>query len=153
MIFIDQPTIDLVSKGWGFEKIIVNSEKYCGKLLYMVKDKKCSLHYHRMKDETFYVHSGKIIVYYSDNLVGINNTIKQVDPEMLSAILYNNDNIKWPGPSSKPEGLKRLVLRKGDNFYVPAMRIHQMLALEDAELYEFSTQHFDNDSLRIIKGD
>jgi hypothetical protein len=28
-----------------------------------------------------------------------------------------------------------------------------MIALEDTELFEFSTQHFDEDSIRIIKGD
>jgi len=28
-----------------------------------------------------------------------------------------------------------------------------MIALEDSELFEFSTQHFDEDSYRIIKGD
>jgi hypothetical protein len=31
--------------------------------------------------------------------------------------------------------------------------VHQMVALEDAELFEFSTQHFDSDSHRIAKGD
>jgi hypothetical protein len=31
--------------------------------------------------------------------------------------------------------------------------VHQMQALEDAELYEFSTEHFDSDSHRIAKGD
>jgi hypothetical protein len=28
-----------------------------------------------------------------------------------------------------------------------------MIALEDSELFEFSTQHFEDDSYRIIKGD
>jgi len=28
-----------------------------------------------------------------------------------------------------------------------------MIALEDCELFEFSTQHFDEDSYRIQKGD
>ncbi|HZY58384.1 MAG TPA: hypothetical protein VFE56_01395 [Candidatus Binataceae bacterium] len=36
---------------------------------------------------------------------------------------------------------------------VPAGLIHQMEALEDAELLEFSTQHFDSDSHRVEKGD
>jgi hypothetical protein len=30
---------------------------------------------------------------------------------------------------------------------------HQMYALEDTELFEFSTQHFDSDSNRISPGD
>ena len=45
--------INFVPKGWGFEKWIVNCEKYCGKLLYFAKDKKCSWHYHKIKDEVF----------------------------------------------------------------------------------------------------
>jgi hypothetical protein len=28
-----------------------------------------------------------------------------------------------------------------------------MEALEDSELYEFSTQHFESDSYRLVKGD
>jgi hypothetical protein len=31
--------------------------------------------------------------------------------------------------------------------------VHQMEALEDSELFEFSTQHFETDSYRLIKGD
>jgi hypothetical protein len=44
-------------------------------------------------------------------------------------------------------------LKKGDNFYVYQGLRHQMIALEDTELFEFSTQHFDEDSYRIKKGD
>jgi hypothetical protein len=44
-------------------------------------------------------------------------------------------------------------LDPGMNFYVyPGLR-HQMEALENSELFEFSTEHFDNDSYRITKGD
>jgi len=31
--------------------------------------------------------------------------------------------------------------------------VHQMEAIEDAELFEFSTQHFDSDSHRLVPGD
>ena len=30
---------------------------------------------------------------------------------------------------------------------------HQMIAQDDSELFEFSTQHFDEDSHRVITGD
>ena len=110
-----------VSKGWGYEKWVVNKSEYCGKLLFFKEGKKCSFHYHKMKDETFYLQSGKLVVRYSDN-----------------------DDI------SESESL---VLNPGDNFYVyPGLR-HQMEALEESELFEFSTEHFDEDSYRIIKGD
>ena len=58
--------INFVPKGWGFEKWIVNCDEYCGKLLFFVKGKKCSWHFHKIKDEYFYVQSGKIKVYYGD---------------------------------------------------------------------------------------
>tara|TARA_R110000824_G_scaffold24497_2_gene86241 strand:+ start:13885 stop:14244 length:360 start_codon:yes stop_codon:yes gene_type:complete len=113
--------IKLVSKGWGFEKWIVNKEEYCGKLLYFVRGKRCSWHYHKIKDEVFFIQSGRILVKYSDQ-----------------------DDIKFA---------KSKILTKGENFHVYTGLRHQMLALEDTELFEFSTQHFDSDSHRILKGD
>ncbi len=113
--------INFVPKGWGFEKWIVNSEEYCGKLLYFVKGKKCSWHYHVLKDEVFYIQSGKILVRFSDE-----------------------DNI---------QNAEEVILTRGDNFHVYRGLRHQMEALEDTELFEFSTQHFDSDSYRIQKGD
>lgn len=113
--------MDFVSKGWGFEKWITNTPEYCGKLLYFVKGKKCSFHYHKLKDETFYVQSGKILLKYSD------------EDELAHAL--------------------EIILNKGDKFHVYRGLRHQMIALEDTELFEFSTQHFDEDSYRIEKGD
>ena len=56
--------IKYVPKGWGYEKWIANCEKYCGKLLFIAKDKQCSWHYHKLKDEVFFVQSGKIKLYH-----------------------------------------------------------------------------------------
>jgi quercetin dioxygenase-like cupin family protein len=113
--------IEIVPKGWGHEKVICNSEEYCGKLLYFIKGRKCSWHYHKLKDETFYIQSGKILLKYSD------------EDELAYAL--------------------EIVLGPGDKFHVYRGLRHQMIALEDTELFEFSTQHFDDDSMRIVKGD
>jgi len=51
------------------------------------------------------------------------------------------------------DNAKEKVLEPGQNFHVYTGLRHQMIALEDSELFEFSTQHFDDDSYRIIKGD
>ena len=48
---------------------------------------------------------------------------------------------------------KSVTLGPGDNFHVYRGLRHQMIAIEDTELFEFSTQHFDEDSHRILKGD
>lgn len=44
-------------------------------------------------------------------------------------------------------------LKAGDKFHVTAGIRHRMFALEDTEMFEFSTEHFDKDSIRIEKGD
>lgn len=44
-------------------------------------------------------------------------------------------------------------LKPGDCLEIPTGLRHQMYALEDSRLFEFSTEHFEDDSIRIIKGD
>ena len=110
-----------VPKGWGFEKWLVNTDQYCGKVLYFVKDRKCSWHFHKKKDEVFFVQSGRIIITFS-----------------------NEDSI---------ERATNLILGKGSTFHVyPGLR-HQITALEDSEIIEFSTRHEESDSYRVIRGD
>lgn len=55
-----------VPKGWGEELIIENNEMYCGKLLIFKSGCKFSMHYHMIKDETWYVNSGTFIYRYID---------------------------------------------------------------------------------------
>jgi rfaE bifunctional protein kinase chain/domain len=49
----------IMPKVWGHEEWIVNSE-YCGKKLVLNEGYCCSLHYHKIKDETFYIALGKV---------------------------------------------------------------------------------------------
>ena len=48
---------------------------------------------------------------------------------------------------------KDIILEPGDKFHIYRGLRHQMVAIEDSELFEFSTEHFDEDSYRVIKGD
>ena len=50
---------DIHEKAWGHELWIVNHEMYCGKLLVFNKDKKFSMHYHLIKEESWYVSKGE----------------------------------------------------------------------------------------------
>lgn len=52
--------VSVVSKVWGYEKWLENNPKYCTKLLSLNKGYQCSLHYHKVKDETFLVTSGHV---------------------------------------------------------------------------------------------
>ena len=89
--------------------------------LFIAKGKQCSWHFHKKKDEVFYVQSGKIKIYYGWD-----------------------DNIEMASVA---------VLEPGDKFHVPIGMKHRMYGLLDTELFEFSTEHFDEDSNRIQPGD
>lgn len=49
-----------IEKPWGFEVLFAATPKYAGKVLFVRKDKRLSLHYHKVKDEVLYVHDGKV---------------------------------------------------------------------------------------------
>jgi len=108
-------------KGWGREVWIVNNSLYCGKILQIDRGKRCSLHFHLLKTESFYLRSGRLSVKVMES------------------------------PTSKVVEL--FELKSGQCMDVPPGLVHQMEALEDAELFEFSTQHFNSDSHRLARGD
>jgi len=54
----------LEQRKWGSAIIIENNELYCGKILKIKKGYRMSLQYHKLKDETLYVLTGKILVEY-----------------------------------------------------------------------------------------
>lgn len=110
----------MVPKGWGHEKIIHNSNGYCGKILCFKKGKKCSYHYHLVKDEHFYC-IGRVVIRY-----GRTDDLQDAD---------------------------EVILETGDDFHVPVGMRHQMEALEDSQLFEFSTTDNPEDSIRIVPGD
>ena len=48
-----------VEKKWGYELWVHNDADYCGKLLVFTKSgNKFSMHYHMIKDETWYIQKG-----------------------------------------------------------------------------------------------
>jgi mannose-6-phosphate isomerase-like protein (cupin superfamily) len=49
---------------WGKEEWIVNlgSAGYCGKKLILNKGHQCSIHYHKEKDEVFYINKGIVLM-------------------------------------------------------------------------------------------
>jgi mannose-6-phosphate isomerase-like protein (cupin superfamily) len=55
-----QPRI--VQKGWGHEEWFHNDWDYCGKVLHFHPGKRCSLHFHLEKTETFYAVQGAVRV-------------------------------------------------------------------------------------------
>ena len=85
-----------VEKGWGHELIFATNDLYCGKLMKFNKGAKFSMHFHAVKDETWYVLDGKFVVHmirtkdatqYSYDLhAGDTHRISPLQPHQLECI-------------------------------------------------------------------
>ena len=111
-----------VEKDWGYELIIHNDEKYCGKILFIKKGHCISLQFHKKKTETFFLQSGELLCKFSD-----------------------------PSNFVSAEDIEIVKMKAGDVKEIPVGFIHQVLAMEDSTIIEFSTQHFDDDTHRLSK--
>lgn len=61
-----------VKKGWGYEIIWATNDQYCGKIMCFEKiGSKFSMHFHKDKDETWFINSGKFIVRWIDTKTAI----------------------------------------------------------------------------------
>jgi quercetin dioxygenase-like cupin family protein len=52
--------VKVIDKPWGHELIWAHTERYVGKILHIKAGERLSLQYHRQKDETVMVLSGKL---------------------------------------------------------------------------------------------
>ena len=100
-----------IEKAWGSELWIVNNEKYCGKILTLKKGYRCSLHCHKIKDETFYILEGEV-------LMEVDRMMKKMKP--------------------------------GESVHIMPRVYHRFTGLQDSKIIEISTQHFENDSYRLV---
>ena len=87
-----------VKKGWGYELIWATNDKYCGKIMVFEKEgAKFSMHFHREKDETWFVNSGKFKIRWIDT---------------ANAQLYEkeiSEGETWHNPPLQPHQLECLV--------------------------------------------
>lgn len=117
----------VVPKGWGKELWLANSPLYCGKILEIEPSKRTSLHYHQRKHETLYLREGRLVVWLGEGL-------------------------PTPGDQYVPTPH---LMEEDSLLVVPPYLVH---AFENpgpapAILFEVSTQHFEDDSVRVRKGD
>lgn len=112
-----------VPKGWGHEIVFVNNELYCGKLLVFKAGCKFSMHYHMIKDETWYVEEGMFLYRWIDtetaevreNILKEGHSVRQFpgQPHQLEALTdgtifevstqhFDSDSYRvWKGDSQK----------------------------------------------------
>jgi len=51
-----------IEKPWGYELWLARTDRYVGKILFIRRGQRLSRQYHRVKDETFYVLRGRLIL-------------------------------------------------------------------------------------------
>ena len=62
LLDLDRFSVDVkrVEKPWGYELLWALSDRYAGKLLFVRAGESLSLQFHKEKDETIYVQSGRV---------------------------------------------------------------------------------------------
>ena len=87
-----------VKKGWGYEIIWATNDQYCGKIMVFEKaGSKFSMHFHKHKDESWFVNSGKFLLRYIDTQTA---TLKE-------KVLTEGET--WRNPPLLPHQLEALV--------------------------------------------
>jgi mannose-6-phosphate isomerase len=61
LLDLDRFAVDVkrVDKPWGYELVFAVTERYCGKVIFVQGGEQLSLQFHREKDETIFVQSGR----------------------------------------------------------------------------------------------
>jgi hypothetical protein len=91
-------TLGKIDKGWGFELVFANTEKYSGKLLVFERaGAKTSLVFHKEKSKSWFVNAGRFKLSYIDVSTG----------ELREAILEEGKTVDF-GPLG-PHQLEALV--------------------------------------------
>jgi mannose-6-phosphate isomerase len=64
---MSKQAIQRIEKPWGYELIWAKTKDYVGKVLHINKGHKLSLQYHRQKEETIIVQSGKMTLVFEND--------------------------------------------------------------------------------------
>lgn len=77
-----------IDKPWGYEKLIIKTDKYMTKELYLMKNESTSHHKHNQKDETMHVFSGEVVIKFDDKEVNLKkNETTRIKPDTPHTIL------------------------------------------------------------------
>ena len=126
----------IVKKVWGREEWIVNSinPPYCGKRLFVTQGYRVSLHKHKEKDEVFYLRSGRVLMTTDGRVERI--TVQKHEDTFDT---FNTEQL---------DGGQKWMMEVGDSVRIYPGTYHSFAGFEEAEIYEFSSHHDDNDTYR-----
>ncbi len=124
----------IIPKKWGYERVVVNDpEGYTGKILVVAPNgMACSIHYHRVKTETFHVTKG---------------TLYAAIYEPLPTLDKRKPDIKHF--RAEPH---LITLQTGRSLRLPTWYPHRFWTKDEiAEFIEFSTIDNPDDSFRFVE--
>jgi mannose-6-phosphate isomerase len=108
-----------IPKPWGYELLFARTPRYAGKILFIRAGEALSLQFHRVKEESIFVQSGRLKLQIGEPGQA------EASPERMAA-------------------LRDVILEPGESWHVPALTVHRFIALEDTHLCEVSTPELDD---------
>src|SRR4029079_8725103 len=107
--------IPRVEKPWGYELHWAKTERYVGKLIHVTKGHALSLQYHNLKDETIYLHAGKLLFEI------------EIDGQLTKREMQPGERVHIT-----PKTVHRMTaLEDSDIFEVSTPELHDVVRLED----------------------
>ena len=81
-------------KPWGYEKVLIYTEKYLTKELFIREGYQTSFHYHDKKDETMYITKGTGYIEFEDRkeYFGVNDTVR-IEPGIRHSIVATENTV------------------------------------------------------------
>ena len=130
----------IICKVWGHEQIMHNDQSYCAKLLVLNRGCCCSIHFHALKNESFLMESGLMLLEiwgklpknYGEKHIA-NVRISEPKRYILSSL--HGEGYSYP------------------HFFIIEQRVpHRFTGLSGTcRFYEASSQDFADDSIRVTK--
>src|SRR5690349_14961748 len=109
--------IKRVEKPWGYELIFAKTGQYVGKILHINKGHQLSLQYHREKEETIYLASGKMMFLFEET------------QGKLSEILLTPGEAHHVPPGKQH---RMIAIEDCDIFEVSTPQLEDVVRLEDS---------------------
>lgn len=129
----DIENVHIVKKPWGYEKWIADGKpnfSYALKEIFFRAPYRTSLQFHKYKEETNYVQSGKGILFYSKESIDVEAYEKKQYPEESLEKIINQ--------------LATTELIPGKVVHLKPGCVHRVEAIEDLTIIEASSTHLDD---------
>lgn len=108
------------------------------KVLHLMRGRKCSWHYHKQKDETFYVAEGRVWISFFPRQMW-EDEIECPSDNFLD-LLSQRRLMTYPKFEYGPNSFLR----------IPPFTLHRFEGLTNAKIIEASTYSDDSDSFRLV---